>query len=379
MLKVALDEEKARGCRPRRAPSSRSAAARSCGCWTARASWAAAPCSTWSTPATQDRSGDARRPAASRGPAELPPAGTLRRRPLHRARPACRRRACGTGTSSRTTSGSSSRADRSWQLMLFDFSLADASERDINAGTRGYLDPFLGTARRPRSTTTPSATRRLSRCTRWRPAQRPVWGDGIDRPPHHGRRGRRRSPRSCSSRRCATGSSRSSSVPCTATSTAGSTPSARWRPPGAPSSRCATPRRPATTPTTVGLEPPPLEATRDAHAAAADARHPAGRGRPVAARGLRGAAVRRDHGRRAARRAAAPDRAGPRGRGGDPQGAQPPTQAVDRRSCCGRPPGGTGRRALHAIDELAPSSCCRRAAARGRRRQRPCGSPSACP
>ena len=41
------------------------------------------------------------------------------------------------------------RVDRSKQLMLLDFSLAAASERDIAAGTRGYLDPFLGTARRP--------------------------------------------------------------------------------------------------------------------------------------------------------------------------------------------------------------------------------------
>ncbi len=41
------------------------------------------------------------------------------------------------------------RADRSWQLMLFDFSLADASDRDVKAGTRGYLDPFLDTPRRP--------------------------------------------------------------------------------------------------------------------------------------------------------------------------------------------------------------------------------------
>ncbi|WP_441247344.1 BREX system serine/threonine kinase PglW [Kitasatospora sp. McL0602] len=41
------------------------------------------------------------------------------------------------------------RADRSWQLMLFDFSLADASDLDVQAGTRGYLDPFLDTPRRP--------------------------------------------------------------------------------------------------------------------------------------------------------------------------------------------------------------------------------------
>ncbi|MFJ8309574.1 MULTISPECIES: hypothetical protein [unclassified Streptomyces] len=28
---------------------------------------------------------------------------------------------------------------RTWQLMLLDFSLADASDRDIKAGTRGYV------------------------------------------------------------------------------------------------------------------------------------------------------------------------------------------------------------------------------------------------
>lgn len=40
------------------------------------------------------------------------------------------------------------REDGGEQLMLFDFSLAGASDRDIKAGTRGYLDPFLGAARR---------------------------------------------------------------------------------------------------------------------------------------------------------------------------------------------------------------------------------------
>ena len=42
------------------------------------------------------------------------------------------------------------RSDGSRQLMLFDFSLADAPDQDVHAGTRGYLDPFLGgTGRSP--------------------------------------------------------------------------------------------------------------------------------------------------------------------------------------------------------------------------------------
>jgi serine/threonine protein kinase len=45
--------------------------------------------------------------------------------------------------------GVQQRDDRSWQLMLYDFSLADAKDTDVKAGTRGYLDPFLDTPRRP--------------------------------------------------------------------------------------------------------------------------------------------------------------------------------------------------------------------------------------
>ncbi|WP_207934423.1 hypothetical protein [Actinomadura sp. KC06] len=41
------------------------------------------------------------------------------------------------------------RADRTWELKLLDFSLTDVSDRDPTAGTRGYLDPFLGTPSRP--------------------------------------------------------------------------------------------------------------------------------------------------------------------------------------------------------------------------------------
>lgn len=74
------------------------------------------------------------------------------------------------------------RADRSKQLMLFDFSLADASERDVTAGTRGYLDPFLGTPRRP--VYDDHAERYAAAVTLHEMAsnQRPVWGDGMTDP-----------------------------------------------------------------------------------------------------------------------------------------------------------------------------------------------------
>ncbi|WP_067479690.1 BREX system serine/threonine kinase PglW [Actinomadura hibisca] len=41
------------------------------------------------------------------------------------------------------------RADRTWELKLLDFSHSGVSDRDATAGTRGYLDPFLGTHSRP--------------------------------------------------------------------------------------------------------------------------------------------------------------------------------------------------------------------------------------
>jgi serine/threonine protein kinase len=74
------------------------------------------------------------------------------------------------------------RADRSKQLMLFDFSLAEVSERDVRAGTRGYLDPFLGTARRPGFDD--HAERYAAAVTLHEMAstERPVWGDGMTDP-----------------------------------------------------------------------------------------------------------------------------------------------------------------------------------------------------
>ncbi|WP_308257641.1 BREX system serine/threonine kinase PglW [Pseudonocardia lacus] len=74
------------------------------------------------------------------------------------------------------------RADRSKQLMLLDFSLAAASERDVTAGTRGYLDPFLGTPRRP--SFDDHAERYAAAVTLHEMAStsRPVWGDGTTDP-----------------------------------------------------------------------------------------------------------------------------------------------------------------------------------------------------
>ncbi|MEU4270794.1 BREX system serine/threonine kinase PglW [Streptomyces sp. NPDC026092] len=74
------------------------------------------------------------------------------------------------------------RDDGSWELLLFDFSLADASERDISAGTRGYLDPFLGSARR--SLYDDHAERYAAAVTLHEMAsgERPIWGDGQSDP-----------------------------------------------------------------------------------------------------------------------------------------------------------------------------------------------------
>lgn len=74
------------------------------------------------------------------------------------------------------------RADRSTQLKLFDFSLAGVSERDVKAGTRGYLDPFLDTVRR--SVYDDHAERYAAAVTLHEMAsgQRPEWGDGMADP-----------------------------------------------------------------------------------------------------------------------------------------------------------------------------------------------------
>ncbi|MCP9944733.1 hypothetical protein LUX12_07995 [Streptomyces somaliensis] len=70
------------------------------------------------------------------------------------------------------------RSDGSWQLMLFDFSLADAPDQDLQAGTRGYLDPFLGGSRRSRYDDHAEWYAAAVTLHEMASGERPVWGDG---------------------------------------------------------------------------------------------------------------------------------------------------------------------------------------------------------
>ncbi|MGA5036061.1 BREX system serine/threonine kinase PglW [Streptomyces capoamus] len=70
------------------------------------------------------------------------------------------------------------RSDGSWQLMLFDFSLADAPDHDLHAGTRGYLDPFLGGAGRSRYDDHAEWYAAAVTLHEMASGERPVWGDG---------------------------------------------------------------------------------------------------------------------------------------------------------------------------------------------------------
>ncbi|MEU8651042.1 BREX system serine/threonine kinase PglW [Streptomyces sp. NPDC048737] len=70
------------------------------------------------------------------------------------------------------------RGDGSWQLMLFDFSLADAPDQDLHAGTRGYLDPFLGSAGRSRYDDHAEWYAAAVTLHEMASGERPVWGDG---------------------------------------------------------------------------------------------------------------------------------------------------------------------------------------------------------
>jgi serine/threonine protein kinase len=78
--------------------------------------------------------------------------------------------------------GVSRRADRSWQLLLYDFSLADVPDRDVAAGTRGYLDPFLDTPRRPEYDDHAERFAAAVVLHEMASATRPVWGDGVTDP-----------------------------------------------------------------------------------------------------------------------------------------------------------------------------------------------------
>ena len=75
------------------------------------------------------------------------------------------------------------RADGSWQLMLFDFSLAGVSDRDITAGTPGYLDPFLGAdPRRPVFDDQAELYAAAVTLHEMASGDRPHWGDGMSHP-----------------------------------------------------------------------------------------------------------------------------------------------------------------------------------------------------
>ncbi|MET8140193.1 BREX system serine/threonine kinase PglW [Sphaerisporangium sp. NPDC005288] len=74
------------------------------------------------------------------------------------------------------------RPNRTRQLVLFDFSLAGISVKEIEAGTPHYLDPFLGTARR--TVYDAHAERYALAVTLHEMAsgELPVWGDGATEP-----------------------------------------------------------------------------------------------------------------------------------------------------------------------------------------------------
>ncbi len=76
------------------------------------------------------------------------------------------------------------RGDRSLHLVLFDFSLARTADTSLQAGTPGYLDPFL--AERPGKRWDPAADRYAAAATLHEMATgvRPVWGDGRTDPIH---------------------------------------------------------------------------------------------------------------------------------------------------------------------------------------------------
>ena len=76
------------------------------------------------------------------------------------------------------------RGDRSLHLVLYDFSLSHAADTSVQAGTPGYLDPFL--AERPNRRWDPAAERYAAAVTLYEmaTATRPVWGDGRTNPIH---------------------------------------------------------------------------------------------------------------------------------------------------------------------------------------------------
>ncbi|MFB4305068.1 BREX system serine/threonine kinase PglW [Actinomadura sp. GTD37] len=74
------------------------------------------------------------------------------------------------------------RADRTRELRLFDFSHASVSDRDSRTGTRGYLDPFIGTPRRPAFDDHAEWYAAAITLHEMASKERPTWGDGQSDP-----------------------------------------------------------------------------------------------------------------------------------------------------------------------------------------------------
>lgn len=73
-------------------------------------------------------------------------------------------------------------ADGREHLMLFDFSLADVPDRDLKAGTRGYLDPFLDHGHRREYDDYAEHYAAAVTLHEMASGERPVWGDGTGDP-----------------------------------------------------------------------------------------------------------------------------------------------------------------------------------------------------
>jgi serine/threonine protein kinase len=73
-------------------------------------------------------------------------------------------------------------ADGREHLMLFDFSLADVPDRDLRAGTKGYLDPFLDHGHRREYDDYAERYAAAITLHEMASGERPVWGDGTGDP-----------------------------------------------------------------------------------------------------------------------------------------------------------------------------------------------------
>ncbi len=76
----------------------------------------------------------------------------------------------------------SSAEGRRPSLVLFDFSLSAEPLEHTKSGTRGYLDPFLGTKERPRYDRAAERFAIAATLFHMATGQRPEWGDGVSDP-----------------------------------------------------------------------------------------------------------------------------------------------------------------------------------------------------